>query len=104
LTLLNLVVRDRWGGVRFMHLLLRDHFARWHQRHRPNWKLEMLDVLGRLRTGGALSQITGWFADPEVGPQAEHAAWLYFHDAPDGLSSSVRVALDAWEAYKDRHR
>jgi len=103
LTLLHLVVRDRWGSVRFMHLLLRDHFARWHQRHKPDWKLEMLDVLGRLCSAGALNVITGWFDDPEVGPRAEQAAWRYFHDAPGGLRSSVRIALDAWEAYKDRH-
>ena len=104
LALLNLVVRDRWGGVRFMHLLLRDHFARWYQRHKPDWKREMLDVLGRLRSGGALNVITGWFTDPEVGPQAEQAAWQYFHDAPGSLSSSVRLALDRWEEYRDRHR
>jgi hypothetical protein len=102
LTLLNLVVRDRLGGVRFMHLLLRDHFARWHQRQTPDWKLEMLHVLGRLRSAGALNQITGWFADPEVGPEAERLAWVYFHDAPGSLWSSLRLALDAWQAYKER--
>ena len=100
---LHMLVRESSGGLRFTHLLLRDYFAGWARLHIPRWKEQMVDVVGQLRTAGALNLLTGWFADPDVGELAEKAAWRYFHDASGSLWSSVRIALDRWEEYKNRH-
>jgi nucleoside 2-deoxyribosyltransferase len=100
---LHLLVRETSGGLRFIHLRLREHFAQWAQKHVADWKPQMVKLVGSLRTAGALNLLSSWFPDPEVGELAENAAWSYFNDAP-GLGSSVRMALDRWEEYKERHR
>ena len=75
---LHLLVRETSGGLRFMHLLLRDYFAGWARRHIPRWKEQMVEVLGPTRIDGAYHALIRWFADREVSELAQSAAREYF--------------------------